>query len=69
MAKRLSDNRILITRLPAEALGRDEVVVRISTNIGRTVGTKVQIIAVSVAPFFVEAGDPVQSIAAAAWDC
>ena len=65
MAKRPSDNRILITSLPADAPGRDEVVVRIITNIGRIVGTKVQIVAVSVAPVPRKAGDPVQSIAAA----
>ena len=72
VARRLGVNRIMITRLLADARNRGEVVIRIRSDIAPIVELQQQLeqtfglsLAI-VAPFSDEAGDPTQVIAAAA---
>ena len=72
VAKRLGVNRIMITRLLADARHRGEVVIRIKSDIAPIIEVQQQLeqrfglsLAI-VAPFLDETGDPTQVIAAAA---
>ncbi len=72
VAKRLGVNRIMITRLLADARNRGEVVIRIRSDITPIIDIqhqleqKFNLVLAIVAPFGDEAGDPTQVIAAAA---
>ena len=72
VARRLGVNRIMITRLLADARHRGEVVIRIKSDIAPIIEVQQQLeqrfglsLAI-VAPFLDETGDPTQVIAAAA---
>lgn len=72
VAKRLGVNRIMVTRLLADARSRGEVVIRINSDIApiialqRDLERAFGVDQVIVAPFSDEGGDPTQVIAAAA---
>ena len=72
VAKRLGVNRIMITRLLADARNRGEVVIRIRSDIApiiemqQLLEQKFSLSLAIVAPFSDETGDPTQVIAAAA---